>query len=94
MSKIEYFVYIVECNDGTYYTGIARDVHARIAKHNSGKGAKYTRARRPVILRWAMECGDKSSALKQEYNIKQMSREQKEEVVIFGSETQVAGVQV
>jgi putative endonuclease len=70
-------VYIVECSDGTYYTGIAKDLQARIAKHNSGKGAKYTKVRLPVTLLWNEEAVDRSAASKREYQIKQLSRKQK-----------------
>lgn len=76
-----WYVYIVECSDGTYYTGAAKDVFVRVAKHNSGKGAKYTRVRLPVALLWMQECDNKSSALKLEYQIKQLSRAQKKLVV-------------
>ncbi len=74
-----YFVYILRCNDGTLYTGIARDVEKRLAEHNgSPKGAKYTRSRRPLVLAYRESCSDKSSALKREKAIKKMTRSQKE----------------
>jgi len=73
-----YSVYIVECSDGTFYTGIAADVARRTREHNeSPKGARYTRARRPVRLVYREEHPDKSSALKREYAIKKLSRLQK-----------------
>ena len=75
------YVYIVECSDGTYYTGVAKDVASRIHKHNAGKGAKYTRARRPVVLKWQTELEEFGEALKLEYRIKQLSRKEKEELV-------------
>jgi len=75
---MSYSVYIVECSDGTLYTGIAKDVHRRIDEHNtSDKGAKYTRARRPVTLKYSQELEDRSSASKREYAIKKLSREEK-----------------
>ena len=70
-------VYILRCGDGSLYTGISTDVERRIAVHNSGKGAKYTRSRRPVELAYCEECADKSAALKREIEIKALTREQK-----------------
>ena len=74
-----WWVYIVECADGTYYTGITVDVLARIVKHNTGNGAKYTRvrARRPVTLRYVQACLSHSHALKMELQFKKLSRKQK-----------------
>lgn len=72
-----YFVYILECADGTLYTGTATDVDRRLAVHNSGKGAKYTRSRLPVKPLYREDCGDRSAALKREIAIKKLSREQK-----------------
>lgn len=72
-----YSVYMVECSDGTIYTGIARDVSKRISVHNKGKGAKYTKTRLPVTLKWEKLCRDRSMASKYEYRIKKLSREQK-----------------
>jgi putative endonuclease len=75
---MSYNVYIVLCSDGTYYTGIAVDVEKRINEHNtSPRGARYTRARRPVTLVYREKCPDRSSALKREYTIKRMTRAQK-----------------
>ncbi|MDK6864093.1 GIY-YIG nuclease family protein [Nosocomiicoccus ampullae] len=74
----KHHIYIAQCSDGTYYTGYAVDVDARIDVHNSGKGAKYTRARRPVTLKYTECFNTKSEALKREYEIKQFTRVQKE----------------
>ena len=75
---MNYTVYILECADGTYYTGITTDITRRIEEHNhSPKGAKYTRARRPVILRYHEEHLGKSQALKREMAIKKMKRSAK-----------------
>ena len=74
---MEYSVYIVKCNDGTLYTGISNNVDNRVTKHNSGKGAKYTKTRRPVCLVYTKVIGTKSDALKEEYRIKQLSRLEK-----------------
>lgn len=72
-----YYVYILQCRDGTLYTGIAADVQKRLAVHNSGKGAKYTRSRLPVTLLYEETQPDKSAALKRELEIKKLSRAQK-----------------
>lgn len=73
-----YYVYMLECADGTLYTGITNNVEKRVAAHNAGaSGAKYTRARRPVSLRYFEECGTRGDALKREHTLKQLSREDK-----------------
>lgn len=75
-NKIHY-LYVVECKDHSLYTGYTTNLERRIKQHNIGKGAKYTRARRPIILRYYEEYPDASSALKAEYAFKQKTREQK-----------------
>lgn len=71
-------VYIVECADGTYYTGITTDIERRILEHNySFKSAKYTRSRRPVRLVYEESHADRSLASKREYQIKKMKRKDK-----------------
>jgi putative endonuclease len=73
-----YSVYIVQCNDETLYTGITINLTRRISEHNSSKrGAKYTRARRPVKLVYSKKFRDKSAALKAENQIKKLSRNEK-----------------
>jgi len=67
-------VYIIECNDGTLYTGISIDVKKRVLIHNKGKGAKYTKNRLPVKLMYEKEIGNRSDASKEEYRIKKLSR--------------------
>lgn len=74
-------VYILLCSDNTLYTGITNDLTKRIDKHNKGLGAKYTNNRRPVSCVYTKEMVDKSSALKEEYRIKQLSRIQKLEII-------------
>jgi len=74
------YCYIVECADGTYYTGWAIDPEKRIAMHNKGRGAKYTRTRRPVKLVYIEEQPDRSTALKRERAIKKMMRSQKQKL--------------
>ena len=78
-SKSEvWYVYIVECSDKTLYTGITTDVIRRVKEHNESKrGAKYTKTRRPVTLMKQFTCSSKSEALKLEYKIKQLPKEEK-----------------
>ncbi|MFV3013082.1 GIY-YIG nuclease family protein [Clostridium botulinum] len=71
------YVYIVECRDGTLYTGWTTDIERRISEHNKGKGAKYTRARRPVILKYFEEFDTSREAMKRECEIKTLSRKDK-----------------
>ena len=75
-------VYILECNDGTYYTGITKDIPARLECHNSGNGAKYTRSRRPCRLVYFENHKSESAARKREYEIKQFTHIMKEELVL------------
>ena len=71
------YTYIVECSDGTLYTGWAKDVGARVEAHNAGRGAQYTRSRRPVRLRyWECHC-DRSTAMRRERKMKRMNRARK-----------------
>ena len=72
-----WFVYLLECSDNTLYCGITNNLTRRIDQHNKGKGAKYTKGRGPVALIKFFVCTSKSEALKLEYKIKQMSREEK-----------------
>jgi putative endonuclease len=77
-SRIDpWFLYVAECADGTYYTGIAKDVQKRIASHNEGKGAKYTRAHGPVKLLLQEPQADYSAALKREYQVKRLTKKRK-----------------
>jgi putative endonuclease len=72
-----WFLYVALCADGSLYTGISTDVHKRIETHNAGRGAKYTRSRRPVRLVYFEEHPSKSAALKAEYRFKQLPRSEK-----------------
>jgi putative endonuclease len=73
-----YFVYILQCCDGTLYTGITSDLERRIKEHNNSKlGAKYTKARRPVELIYSKEFTDRSTALIEEARIKKLPRDKK-----------------
>lgn len=77
----KWYVYILRCADGTLYTGSTDDVERRVAVHNSGKGAKYTRGRTPVEVVYTEECEGCSAALKREYAIKQLSRQEKIQLI-------------
>jgi putative endonuclease len=70
-------VYLLRCRDGTLYCGWTTDVAKRLATHNRGAGAAYTRARRPVKLVWHEPCADRSAALRREWQIKQLTRVEK-----------------
>ena len=73
-----YYLYILTCSDRTLYTGITTDVDKRVDEHNRGLvGAKYTRSRLPVFLSYVKEVGERAEALREEYKMKQLSREQK-----------------
>ena len=74
---MSWWVYLLRCGDGTLYTGITDDLDRRLAAHNAGRGAKYTRSRRPVTLVWREEQPDKSAALRREYAVKQLTRAKK-----------------
>lgn len=79
---MQYFVYIVECADKTLYCGTARDVNKRILEHNeSMRGAKYTKTRRPVVLKYFETFSSKSAALKREHAIKKLTRKKKVELI-------------
>jgi putative endonuclease len=75
-----WYVYLIECRDGSIYTGIAVDVAARYAAHLSGKGARYTRSHPPQRLLAAIEYADRSAASKAEYQIKRLSPGDKREL--------------
>jgi putative endonuclease len=76
-----WFVYLARCADGTLYCGIARDVAARIARHDAGTGAKYTRGRGPLAVVLVRRCRDKGRALRLEHAVKQLTRAEKEALV-------------
>jgi putative endonuclease len=78
---VVWYVYLARCCDGTLYCGIARDVPARIAEHDAGTGARYTRGRGPLHLVLVRRCLDKGRALRLEYAIKQLTRARKEALI-------------
>ncbi len=77
----EAYVYILECADGTLYTGWTYDPQARLKKHNSGQGARYTRARVPVRLVYTERLSDQGAARRREYALKQLSRAAKQRLI-------------
>jgi len=78
---VHYWVYVIECADDSFYTGYTTDVERRVREHDRGEGAKYTRGRTPVELVYTEQFDSKSAAMSREYEIKQLSRRQKEELV-------------
>jgi putative endonuclease len=78
---MSHYVYVVECTDGSLYTGYTTDVERRLREHNAGNGAKYTRGRTPVSLAYTESFETRSSAMAREYTIKQLSRGEKERLV-------------
>ncbi len=78
----EFFIYILRCEDNTLYTGIATDVKRRFEEHlSNGKGAKYTKSHKPIKVEAIWSCKSKSSALRLEYRIKQLTKAKKEELI-------------
>ena len=76
-----WYLYILRCGDGTLYTGITTDVERRLEEHRQGRGAKYTRGRGPLELAYQEKCETHSEALKREYAVKQLTREEKEDLI-------------
>ena len=76
-----HWVYILECDDSSFYTGYTTDVERRVSEHDRGEGAKYTRGRTPVELVHTEEFDSRSAAMSREYEIKQLSRAEKERLV-------------
>jgi putative endonuclease len=76
-----FYCYILECSDGTFYTGWTTDPPRREKQHNAGKGARYTRMRRPAKMIYVEEQADRVAAMKRERAIKNMSREQKKKLI-------------
>lgn len=76
-------VYVLECSDerGSLYTGYTTNLARRVAEHNAGEGAKYTRGRTPVSVRYVEYWGEKAAAMRREWEVKQLTRREKEELV-------------
>jgi putative endonuclease len=85
-----WFVYMARCSDGTLYAGVARDVRARIALHDAGKGARYTRGRGPLEVVLTRRCASKGDALRLELAVKRLAREEK--MALVGSRRRLAAL--
>ena len=83
--RVSHYVYILSCSDGTLYTGYTTDVARRLSEHEAGTGAKYTRGRGPFELRHVESFDSRSEALSREYEIKSLSRAEKEQLIENGS---------
>ncbi|GAB7092631.1 GIY-YIG nuclease family protein [Halorubrum luteum] len=81
-----HYVYVIECADGTLYTGYTTDVERRVAEHDAGTGAKYTRGRTPVTLRYTESFDSRSAAMSREHEIKSLTRRQKEQLAAESTE--------
>jgi putative endonuclease len=77
-AEAPWFVYILECRDGSLYTGVTNDIERRLQQHNDGTGARYTRSRRPVRLRYHEICENRSAALLRECSLRLLSRKEKD----------------
>ena len=83
-----WYTYILRCADGTLYTGVTTDLLRRVAEHNGSderKAARYTRARRPVTLVYAEQCENRQKACRREWQIKQLDRQHKQQLICLGS---------
>lgn len=78
-------LYILRCADDSLYTGITNDLDARVSRHESGSGAKYTRGRRPVKLVYSEPCPGRSEAARREWQVKQLSRQGKLKLIESGA---------
>ena len=77
-----WFLYILKCSDGSFYTGVTTDIDRRFREHQEGKASRYTRTRRPVVLIYQEKCGTRSRSLARECAIKSLNRRRKEELII------------
>lgn len=78
---MSWHVYLLRCADGTYYAGVTNDLARRLASHNSGSGAKYTRSRRPVVIVWKRPAKDRSGAQRLEARLKRLPRAAKRALI-------------
>ena len=79
---MKHYCYLVWCSDNTLYCGYSNDIEKRIKTHNAGEGAKYTKTRRPVVMVYSEAFDTKSEAMKREYQIKQLTRKQKFQLIL------------
>ena len=84
MKKGVNVTYILQCADGSFYTGWTNDLEKRVADHNAGRGAKYTKGRGPVTCVYAEEFPTKEEAMSREYQIKHLTREEKQTLILTG----------
>jgi putative endonuclease len=84
---MKYYVYILQCADDTLYTGVTKDLEKRLAQHNSGRGARYTRGRLPVTLVYQEESSSIKSAMEREREIRRLPRSQKQKLIEKGQAT-------
>ena len=77
MRDEKWVLYILECKDNTLYTGITNDLQKRLLAHRSGTGAKYTRGRGPLVLRYTEVCADRAQALRREWEVKHLTKVEK-----------------
>jgi putative endonuclease len=85
-----HYIYILECGDGTYYTGYTNDLVQRLERHQEGKGAKYTRGRGPLKLVFQESFCTKQEAMRMEFAVKKLNRSEKERIIKEGSVSYVA----
>lgn len=81
MEEKQNITYILQCSDGTLYTGWTNDLDKRLKEHNAGRGAKYTRGRRPVKLLYTEAYDTKQEAMQREFQIKKLTRKEKEDLI-------------
>lgn len=79
--KEPWFLYILECRDGSFYTGVTKDIERRLTEHNAGKASRYTRTRLPVCLRYQEDCSSRAEALVRECEVKALPRTKKEALI-------------
>lgn len=84
-----YYAYILTCSDGTYYCGYTDDLEKRLSAHNCGKGAKYTRSRRPVALSYFETFEDKSGAMSREWHLKRLTHKDKQKLITGGKDNEL-----
>nr|WP_274540004.1 GIY-YIG nuclease family protein [Xenorhabdus ehlersii] len=82
MKVSHWYIYLIRTRDGSLYTGITNNISCRFKQHAAGKGAKYLKGKAPLTLVYQSQVGDKSVALKMEYRVKKLSKQQKERLVI------------
>lgn len=88
----DWALYILRCCDGSFYTGITKDLTRRFKMHQEGKASRYTRTRRPVEILYHEKCGNRTQALVRECAVKELSRKKKEELILSGAQEKRSGV--